>query len=87
MSFSIVVINRFQTINNSYLKVKDTCSTVTEEEVINQAFELIMAFDELISMGYREKLELDQLHTILEMESHEENLQNLIRQVCFMCFC
>lgn len=60
--------------------VKDTCSTVTEEEVINQAFELIMAFDELISMGYREKLELDQLHTILEMESHEENLQNLIRQ-------
>ena len=41
----------------------------------------MMAFDELISMGFREKLEFDQVRTILEMESHEENLQNLIRQV------
>jgi hypothetical protein len=60
--------------------VKETCSQLTEDEVVNQAFELMMAFDELISMGFREKLDVDQVHTILEMESHEENLQELIRK-------
>lgn len=61
--------------------VKETCSSfISEDEVIQQAYELMMAFDELISMGFREKLEMDQIHNILEMESHEEVLQNMIRQ-------
>jgi hypothetical protein len=35
-----------------------------------------------MAMGHRENVNLPQVKTALEMESHEEKLHNMIRQVC-----
>jgi hypothetical protein len=37
----------------------------------------------LVTLGYRENLSLSQIKTFLEMESHEERIQEIIERVCF----
>lgn len=60
--------------------VKEKCTTIDEKEASDKSFELMFAFDEIISMGYRDNLSIEQVNTVLEMDSHEENLQKLILQ-------
>mmetsp|Transcript_43367 Transcript_43367/g.70366 ORF Transcript_43367/g.70366 Transcript_43367/m.70366 type:complete len:528 (+) Transcript_43367:87-1670(+) len=55
-------------------------SALDEQAITENAFEIIFAFDEVISLGYRENITLQQIRTNLEMESHEEKLHNMIRQ-------
>jgi coatomer subunit delta len=56
-------------------------NNLDEREVLRNAFELISAFDEIITMGYRETLTLPQIKNILEMESQEEKIQDIISRV------
>ncbi|KAJ3347925.1 hypothetical protein HDU83_001687 [Entophlyctis luteolus] len=62
--------------------VSETCrSHVTEREVSRNAFELINVFDEVVSIGgYRECVNLSHVRTIVEMESHEERVQEEIER-------
>ena len=60
--------------------VVDACPQVTEEAVTDAAFELVAAFDEVISLGYREAINLPGIRANLEMKSHEEDLSKMIRQ-------
>jgi len=60
--------------------VPEFCADMDEEGVRQNAFELILAFDEVLAMGHRETINLQQVKTALEMESHEEKLHNMIRQ-------
>jgi hypothetical protein len=53
-----------------------------EREILRNAFELLSAFDELVNLGYRENLTLSQIKAFLEMESHEERIQEIIARVC-----
>ncbi|TPX37034.1 hypothetical protein SmJEL517_g00828 [Synchytrium microbalum] len=55
--------------------VSDYCRTLDEREVASKAFDLIMVFDEIIALGYREMVSMPQIRTIMEMESHEERVQ------------
>ncbi|KAI8822678.1 uncharacterized protein EV422DRAFT_524964 [Fimicolochytrium jonesii] len=55
--------------------VSDYCRSLNEREVASQAFELAHVFDEVISLGFRENVNLAQIRTITEMESHEERVQ------------
>ncbi len=59
--------------------VQDTCSC-TEQGVTEKGFELIHAFDEVISGGQVESLDLGQIKTILEMDSHEEKIHEMIEK-------
>ncbi|KAK4114235.1 hypothetical protein N656DRAFT_777403 [Canariomyces notabilis] len=58
--------------------VTSTCKSLDEREILKNAFELISAFDELVTLGYRENLTISQIKTFLEMESHEERIQEII---------
>ncbi|EXJ83483.1 hypothetical protein A1O1_07106 [Capronia coronata CBS 617.96] len=58
--------------------VTSICKRLDEREILRNAFELLSAFDELVTMGYRENLTLSQIKTFLEMESHEERIQEII---------
>ncbi|KAF7309774.1 Copper P-type ATPase [Mycena indigotica] len=59
--------------------VSDMCRSAAESEVATRAFELLGAFDEVVGMGYREgSVNLVQVKNALEMESHEEKIQEII---------
>lgn len=60
--------------------IPEYCKTVEESEVVGQAFSLIFAFDEIIALGYRENVNLAQIRTFTEMESHDEKIYQAIRQ-------
>lgn len=44
------------------------------------AFELIFAFDEVISLGHKENVTIAQVKQYVEMESHEERLHKRIME-------
>ena len=41
---------------------------------------MIFAFDEIVALGYRESVNLAQIRTFTEMESHDEKLFLAVRQ-------
>ncbi|XP_068084701.1 coatomer subunit delta isoform X2 [Anabrus simplex] len=51
-----------------------------ESEIIDNAFNLIFAFDEIVALGYRESVNLAQIRTFVEMDSHEEKVYQAVRQ-------
>lgn len=58
--------------------VGSICKSLDEREIARCAFELLSAFDEVVTLGYRENLTLSQIKTFLDMESHEERIQEII---------
>lgn len=54
---------------------------VLDEELIQKyAFDLLFAFDEVLSFGHKENVTLQQIKTYTEMDSHEEKLHKMIIQ-------
>ncbi|KDE04196.1 hypothetical protein MVLG_05357 [Microbotryum lychnidis-dioicae p1A1 Lamole] len=51
---------------------------IGEMDVMRVSFEILSAWDEVISLGWRENVSLQQVRSILEMESHEEKIQEII---------
>lgn len=83
--YMVLITNRqsniLQDIDSLHLfaqVVSTICKKLDEREILRNAFELLSAFDELITMGYRENLTMAQVKTFLEMESHEERIQEII---------
>ena len=63
--------------------VTSTCKSLDEREITKNAYSLLSAFDELVTLGYRENLTISQIKTFMEMESHEERIQEIIARVGF----
>lgn len=83
--YMVLITNRqsniLQDIDSLHLfaqVVTSICKKMDEREISRNAFELLSAFDELVTFGYRENLSLSQIKTFLEMESHEERIQEII---------
>lgn len=86
--YMVLITNRqsniLQDIDSLHLfaqVVTSTCRTLDEKEIIRNAYELLSAFDELVTLGYRENLTIQQIKTYLEMESNEERIQEIISRV------
>ncbi|EAU34277.1 hypothetical protein ATEG_05208 [Aspergillus terreus NIH2624] len=85
--YIVLITNRqsniLQDIDSLHLFAQVTtsiCKSLDEREILRNAFELLSAFDELVTMGYRENLSLTQIKAFLEMESHEERIQEIIER-------
>ncbi|KAL2753632.1 hypothetical protein ACRALDRAFT_1051854 [Sodiomyces alcalophilus JCM 7366] len=83
--YMVLITNRqsniLQDIDSLHLfaqVVTSTCRNLDEREILKNAYELLSAFDELVTLGYRENLTISQIKTFLEMESHEERIQDII---------
>lgn len=50
-----------------------------EAEIAENAFNLIFAFDEIVALGYRESVNIAQIRTFVEMDSHEERVYQAVR--------
>lgn len=83
--YMVLITNRqsniLQDIDSLHLfaqVVTSICKSLDEREILKNAYELLSAFDELVTLGYRENLTISQIKTFLEMESHEERIQEII---------
>jgi hypothetical protein len=71
----IDTLHLFSRITSEY------CRSLNEKEISKVKFELILVFDEVISLGYRENVNLGQIKTISTMESNDERIQAEIQRV------
>ncbi|CAF1604733.1 unnamed protein product [Rotaria magnacalcarata] len=60
--------------------IPEYCKTVDEKEIFEHAFELLAAFDEIVALGYKENVNLAQIRTYTEMDSHDERVHDAMRQ-------
>jgi coatomer subunit delta len=86
--YMVLITNRhsniLQDIDSLHLfaqVVTSTCKSLDEREILKNSFELLSAFDELVTLGYRENLTISQIKTFMDMESHEERIQEIIARV------
>nr|CAB3222716.1 coatomer subunit delta-like [Phallusia mammillata] len=60
--------------------IPEYCRVIDETDIQDHAFELIFAFDEVVALGYRESVNLAQIRTFTEMDSHEEKVFKAVRK-------
>ncbi|KAJ2339943.1 coatomer subunit delta, partial [Coemansia sp. RSA 2618] len=75
--------NIVQDMDTLYLvarAVSDICDVSDQQDVVMHGFDIILAFDEIISQGYRDNVDLTKLRIILKMESHGERIQDTIER-------
>jgi len=60
--------------------VPEYCRNMDEADILDNSFNLIFAFDEIVALGYRESVNLAQIRTFVEMDSHEEKVYNAVRE-------
>ena len=64
--------------------VPDTAGGLTESGITSKAFELIFAFDEVLTAGgYREDISMSNIRTNLEMDSHDEKVAIMMEEKLF----
>ncbi|KAF1762742.1 hypothetical protein GCK72_011004 [Caenorhabditis remanei] len=60
--------------------IPEYCRSNDEKEILANAFDLVFAFDEVVTLGYRESVNLAQIRTFTEMDSHEERVFMQIKE-------
>lgn len=66
-----------------FFQIPEYCRVLEESEISEHCFDLIFAFDEIVALGYRENVNLAQIRTFTEMDSHEEKVFRAVREVCY----
>lgn len=75
------ILQDIQTLQLFARTISEYCRSGKESEIQKNAFEILCGFDEIISLGYRENVNVSQIRTITEMDSHEEKLQEMLQKV------
>ena len=55
-----------------YRLIQDLCNSINQESIIENAFEIMLGIDDIVSLGYRNSVNLGQIKQYLQMESAEE---------------
>ncbi|XP_063492634.1 coatomer subunit delta isoform X4 [Symphalangus syndactylus] len=63
-----------------FSRIPEYCRALEENEISEHCFDLIFAFDEIVALGYRENVNLAQIRTFTEMDSHEEKVFRAVRE-------
>jgi hypothetical protein len=66
------ILEDLETIHLLAKIIPEYSKILEEKEVLKNAFEIIFAFDEVIAMGYKERVNVTQVKHFLTMESHNE---------------
>eukprot|EP00128_Syssomonas_multiformis_P004996 Colp12_sorted_trinity150504_noHs@6283 len=74
------ILEDLETLHLFAKVIPEYCRIVDEHEIAENVFELIFAFDEVISLGYRESVNLAQIRTFTDMDSHEEKIFNMVQK-------
>jgi len=74
------ILQDLQTLRLLAKLVPEYCQGHDEESIVENAFDLIFAFDEAVSLGHSEDVNMDKIKTYMEMDSHEEKLANIIKE-------
>ncbi|GAV92045.1 Adap_comp_sub domain-containing protein [Cephalotus follicularis] len=74
------ILEDLETLRMLSKLVPEYAYSLDEEGICKTAFELIFAFDEVISLGHKENVTVAQVKQYCEMESHEEKLHKLVMQ-------
>ncbi|KAJ2715866.1 coatomer subunit delta [Coemansia spiralis] len=74
------IVQDMDTLHLIARAVSDLCDVADQQDVVLHGFDIVLAFDEIISQGYRDNVDLGKLQTIMEMESHEEKIQEIIER-------
>lgn len=73
--------SKWLTIHLICFQIPEYCRVLEESEISEHCFDLIFAFDEIVALGYRENVNLAQIRTFTEMDSHEEKVFRAVREV------
>lgn len=74
------ILEDLETLRLLSKTIPEYIHSMDEDSVTRGAFELIFAFDEVISMGHKENITVQQIRQNTDMESHEEKLHKMIIQ-------
>lgn len=72
------ILEDLETLRMLSKLVPEYAYSLDEEGIGKAAFDLIFAFDEVISLGHKENVTVAQVKQYCEMESHEEKLHKLV---------
>jgi coatomer subunit delta len=59
------------------LQIIQLCVDIDEKTVLRKAFDLVLSFDDVVTLGYRESVTMGQLDSYLEMDSTDEKIYKL----------
>ena len=75
------IVEDLETLRLLSKLVPEVAGGVSEDRVMDKMFELVFAFDEVLTTGgHRENITMTQIQTNLTMDSHEEKLHKMIEQ-------
>eukprot|EP00617_Octactis_speculum_P023833 CAMPEP_0185767008 /NCGR_PEP_ID=MMETSP1174-20130828/40851_1 /TAXON_ID=35687 /ORGANISM="Dictyocha speculum, Strain CCMP1381" /LENGTH=506 /DNA_ID=CAMNT_0028450977 /DNA_START=110 /DNA_END=1630 /DNA_ORIENTATION=+ len=75
------IVEDLETLRLLSKLVPEIAEGVTEEKILDKMFELVFAFDEVLTPGgHRESITMPQIQVNLSMESHEEKLHKMIEE-------
>lgn len=76
------ILEDLDTLRLTVKILQDVCGTNAHDEkaILEKAFDIVFAIDEVVSFGYRESVTASQVKTYTEMDSHEERLHQMIEK-------
>eukprot|EP01025_Chloroclados_australasicus_P014838 TRINITY_DN1701_c0_g1_i5.p1 TRINITY_DN1701_c0_g1~~TRINITY_DN1701_c0_g1_i5.p1 ORF type:complete len:504 (-),score=75.88 TRINITY_DN1701_c0_g1_i5:301-1812(-) len=72
------ILEDLETLRMLAKVVPEFIAHIEEESISKGAFDLIFAFDEVISLGHKENITVQQVRQNTEMDSHEEKLHKMV---------